>query len=163
MKKIAIILTILISLSCSMCLAGELSSAPSSIRTPNDMVRWLSSEFSYQMSVPDNPQTPQEMIAAKKGDCDDFAALASAILSGMGIDNEVYIIKYKGLSVQHAVCAWKDANGNYCLLSNQTVYYSRESEITAAIGKIYPDWEKLILSNEERASLKIIEHSGLNG
>ena len=103
-KNVVLIVAAMAYLLVFPALAQELSGVPSSIHTPEQLVKWFSSEFEYQMKMPDKPQSLNETLTLKTGDCDDFATLAAAVLERSGIRSEVLIIKYKGLNIMHAIC-----------------------------------------------------------
>jgi len=122
----------------------DFKNIPSSIQTPQALAEWLSSEFSYRMELVDQWQKPQETIDSKAGDCEDFAILASACLTRLGIANNVIILKFRDLDISHAVCLWKDKDGSYNFISNGKLQRTGKRHIESAIGKFYPDCEKII-------------------
>ncbi len=118
--------------------------ATSFIRSPASLVSWLSCNFRYELKLTDDWQTPQETFAAKKGDCDDFALLAQSILGRSGISSEVVVIKFRGLSVFHAVCVFREADGTVSFISNTELYRSGKRTTQEALKKFYPDLESII-------------------
>ena len=138
------------------CGAQELGGISRTIKTPQDVVRWFSSEFEYQMKIPDKPQTPEETLVLKTGDCDDFASLAAAVLSLNGIKSEVIIIKHRGLNIMHAICVYKDKDGVYGFISNNELQHTGELDLTCAVAKFYPSWEKIMVANEKRDYMETI-------
>ena len=122
---------------------GEVDDVLSFVRTPEELARWFSNEFTYRMVLPDGPHTAQEVIRSRSGDCDDFANLASAILTRIGIRNEVIVIKFRKLRIAHAVCAWKDRSGRISFISNRELCRTGENTLESAIMKFYPDCESM--------------------
>lgn len=114
-----------------------------SIKTPEELAAWLSNGFEYVMKVPDEPQTPRETMKLKTGDCDDFAKLASWVLTKKGISNHVLIIRFEGLKIAHAICIWKGEDGLYNFISNQEIYHTRKGALEDAVKKYYPDCCKI--------------------
>ena len=127
------------------------------INTPRELARWLASEFTYRMKLPDKQQTPQETMDSGSGDCEDFAILSSAILEDMGIRNDIIIIEFEDLKIMHAVCIWKNESGLYSFMSNQELFSTRKPSIEEAISKFYPDWKKIIYTDPHRNFLKIVK------
>jgi len=115
-----------------------------SVRTPEELTGWLSSEFLYTLRLPDEPQAIEDTLRSRSGDCDDFALLASKALTRMGISNKILVLKFRDLKIKHAVCAFKDKNDLYSFISTRELFRTRETTVQAAIKKIYPDCEKVI-------------------
>ncbi|NQT32889.1 MAG: hypothetical protein HQ594_04375 [Candidatus Omnitrophica bacterium] len=107
-------------------------------------------EFSYVWEIPDSWQSPQETINKKAGDCEDFAALASAYLGSIGIPNDLIILEFKDLDISHAVCAWKNEKNRYNFISNQTLVRTGKKDILEAVEEYYPDCEKIVFSDLEK-------------
>jgi len=158
MRKIAILSLLLMWLIPAICFAQPgMEGVPSSIRTPQELVEWLSGEFSYRLEMPDSWQSPQETVRTKKGDCEDFAVLVSAFLSRHGISNDILILKFKDLRTSHAICAWKTPGGTYNFTSNKRMHSTGRSELTDAIAKFYPDWEKITFTTRKNKDIKVVK------
>ena len=110
---------------------------PSSVKSPQELERWLSG-FKTQMQLPDVPQTAREMLISRAGDCDDFATLASKALAGLGISSTVLVIKFKGTSLRHAICLWKNENGNYDFFSSQKLVQTEKKSVEDVLKRYYP-------------------------
>ena len=130
--------------------AQDLRGIPDTIRTPDQIVKWFDSDFQYQLKLPDAPQSPEETMVLKTGDCDDFAALASVILARSGIKSDVLIIRFKGLNVQHAICIWRNSSGTYDFISSKKLHRTLAHDIVSAVAEYYPDWEAIDLASENR-------------
>ena len=115
-----------------------------SIRSPEQLTSWFSNDFIFQWKFPDKPQTLEETLRSKAGDCEDFANLASAVLKQMGIPNQILILKFRNLKIAHAICIWQDTDGLYSFISNQELFHTRKDNIKQAIKKFYPDCETII-------------------
>lgn len=158
-KKIAALISALVVSACIFVpssRAQEFRGAPEAIRTPEQIVTWFSSDFQYQLKIPDRPQSPGETVELKSGDCDDFAVLASAILARSGIRSDVLIIKCRGLNIKHAICIWRDRDGTYDFISNSELNRTSRTDIVSAVAKFYPDWEEITSSNEKREYIETI-------
>ena len=130
-RRAGIVLTLffLLQIAMPLCSGYEPQGVPSTIKTPQDIEKWFSS-LKSQMTLPDVPQTVQEMLESRAGDCDDFATLASKILADLGISSEVLVIQYTGTPLRHAICLWVDENGNR---------YDQDFGIRVEVGPITDD------------------------
>jgi len=131
----------------SFCFSQGIDGIMGFVNSPQTMVDWFAKEFSYQWQMYPDCKTPSEMVSAKKGDCDDFAFLASALLRRMKIPNEILILKFKGLKMAHAVCAFKKEDGAYSFISNKKLFHTGKYNRSDAIKKFYPDCEEIIVKN----------------
>jgi len=130
-------------------LSQDIQGIPSSLKSPQDIERWLSN-FKYQMKIPDAPQSVEETLGSKAGDCDDLAKVVSQALSGLGISSNVVVIKTKGVAIRHAICIWKDKDGSYDFFSNKQMIYTGEKNMEVAIRRNFRLYESSsILSPEE--------------
>jgi len=140
-------------------LAQNLAAVPAYVQSPVHLSHWLKSEFSYETEMPDRWQPAEETVAARKGDCEDFAILAKAVLEEMNIAGEILIINFKGLRGQaHAVCIFKN-NDYYSIISNQQLIKTRAATIEAAMDEQYPDWESITFTTENREELKFVSRA----
>ncbi len=113
------------------------------VRSPEDIARFFSREFTYTLTLPDRVHTPEETLETRTGDCDDFAVLASAILARMGIESRVLIIGFKDLRMAHAVCIWKSSDGFYSFISSRKLQRTGTRTVKDAIMKVYPDCDSI--------------------
>jgi len=128
--------------------APSLVDVASMVKTPEALAGWLNRDFLYELALADGWNSPEETIKFKKGDCDDFAVLAKAVLKELGIRSDIVVLKFSGLSVAHAICLWKDARGNISFISNQKLFQTAEPDISRALRKYYPDIEAIIYMDE---------------
>lgn len=138
------------------CFAQEPKGIPSSVKTAQDLSNWLSSEFTYRMEFPDKWNSPLAMIASKQGDCEDFAMLAAHFLKTLGISSDLVIVKFNRLEVAHALCMWKTKDGTYNFFTNSKLKRTGETDLKKAIGRYYPDWDKIIFSGEDKNYKRVI-------
>ncbi len=149
-------LALLVMLVPSSSFSKELENIPATISSPQALADWLQEEFNYRLEFPDKWQTPEETISSRAGDCEDFALLASAFLTRLGIANDIVILKFAGLNVSHAICLWKDSNSFYNFISDRKLHHTGENDIKKAIGKFYPDCKKIIFSDSRKRHGKVI-------
>ena len=124
------------------------------VKTPEALEGWLAKNFRYELKMTDDWQTPQETVRLGKGDCDDFALLAQAVLGDLGIKSDVVILKFRGLNMLHAICIWKDRFGYYSFISNQELCRTGKTDIQEAIAKFYPDAENIIFTDQNMRFVK---------
>jgi len=162
-KKVIIGLALIALLSLSLMpgisLAQNLGYIPVYIQTPAQVSQWFRSEFRYETEMPDRWQPAEETVDVKKGDCEDFAILAQAVLKRLNIPSEILVINFKDLPNQaHSVCIFK--NGEfYSLISNQELIQTHASAIEAAIEEQYPDWESITFTTAKREELKFVSRN----
>lgn len=147
--RAVVILIFLFPLLLPVCLGQDVPRIPSSIKSPQDVQSWLSN-FKYQMKFPDAPQSVEETLGSKAGDCDDLAKVVSAALTGLGISSDVLVIKTKGLNMRHAICIWKDENGNYSFFSNKQLVPTGEKSVESVLKRYFRNYQSFsVLSPEE--------------
>jgi hypothetical protein len=114
-----------------------------SITSPEDIAQFFFQEFTYTTNLPDQAHSPEETIESRSGDCEDFAILASEMLTRMGVENHVLVIRFRGISVAHAICVWKGKNGLYSFISNRELHHTGQRTVEGAVRKFYPDCETI--------------------
>jgi len=127
---------------------------PSLVNSPERLAGWFANDFRYELKLTDAWQAPAETVTLKKGDCDDFALLAQAVLKGLGIKSDVVVIKFRGLKLLHAICIWKEKTGSYNFISNQELCRTGKTDIREAIAKFYPDVESIIYPDQNMCLTK---------
>lgn len=148
MKKIFFIFLIFIAAAAPNVSASQgMEDVMQSISSPEDIAQFFFQEFTYAMTLPDRAHTPEETIKAMSGDCEDFAILASAMLTRMGVENQVLIIRFSGMKVAHAICIWKDKSGYYNFISNRELQRTGQRTAEGAVMKFYPDCQGLASIN----------------
>ncbi len=143
----------LVQFSIPLCFSQELTGIPSSVKSPQDIEKWLSG-FKSQMQLPDVPQTVGEMLNTRAGDCDDFATLASKALAGLGISSTVLVIKFKDTNIRHAICLWKNESGSYDFFSTKQLVRTEKKSVDDVLKRYYPYSESVsVLDISERSAL----------
>lgn len=74
--------------------------------TPEKLLRYFS-DFTFELG--DQVQDPETFLRRKRGDCDDFARLASLVLSERGYHTKLVVIMMEEQT--HVVCYVKEAGG----------------------------------------------------
>jgi hypothetical protein len=151
-KSAGVLVALILLIQCStpLCSGQELSGIPHNLKSPQDLEKWFSS-FKPQMQLPDVPQTVEEMLITRAGDCDDFATLASKSLAGLGISSTVLVIKFKGTPIRHAICLWKNESGSYDFFSSQRLVQTEKKSVDSVLKRYYPHAESVsVLDIKER-------------
>lgn len=148
MKKILFVLLVFIAAVASNAIASQgLEEAMQGMRSPEDIARFFSQEFTYAMTLPDRAHTPEETMETMSGDCEDFALLASEMLARMGVESQVLIIRFSGMKIAHAICIWKDKKGYYNFISNRELERTGQRTVEGAVMKFYPDCQGIASIN----------------
>jgi hypothetical protein len=74
--------------------------------TPESFIRSFA-DFTFELG--DCVQDPEAFLQRRRGDCDDFASLAAAILKDRGYSTKVVVVMMNGAT--HVVCYVKEAHG----------------------------------------------------
>jgi len=153
-KSVWLLMIVLLSLP-TICLAQKVEDVAFFVHSPQELSEWLTQNIKYELEMPDYWQPAEETLKRHKGDCDDFAILSSAILNELKIPNQVLIIKFRGIRLSHAVCAFK--SGEVCaFISNGQIISTKEYLIRGAVEEAYPDWEAIVFTNADKESLKVV-------
>jgi hypothetical protein len=74
--------------------------------TPESLMRFFA-DFTFELSA--ERQDPETFLARKRGDCDDFAILASELLTARGYKTKLVVVMMQQES--HVVCYVREARG----------------------------------------------------
>jgi predicted transglutaminase-like cysteine proteinase len=82
------------------------------IRTLQDYSRWLTDNIEYyQEGFPDPWIYPEEMLASRRGDCEDYALLTMNVLQVLGFQPKVLALvridRHGQITRSHAICVVK--------------------------------------------------------
>jgi hypothetical protein len=141
------------SLLCAgLCQAQPASTSPSNpsldalareYTTPAAIGRWLRTEFRFvrdrdQFGVVERWQSPEEFLAVRRGDCEDFALLARELLARNGVEAFVFSL-FGGDGYAHTVCAFRDGAG-YSVVTRRGVQTIRAASLEALATRLHPAW-----------------------
>ncbi|MCB9772630.1 MAG: tetratricopeptide repeat protein [Candidatus Omnitrophica bacterium] len=131
----------------------------SQFNTPETLAKWLKSNIYYESdrTGDDNWQAPHETLAKKAGDCEDYAILAQALLSEIGIPSQIIMVVYgKGYKGKaHALCVFK-RNGAYEYLSGSYLHKTKALSFEGIMDQDYPEWQAIVeldFKNKSRVDL----------
>jgi hypothetical protein len=92
---------------CASAHAGALSTlADQKDLTPENLIRAFAG-FTFELSA--QPQDAETFLQRKRGDCDDFASLASRLLTDRGYKTKLVMVMMERQA--HVVCFVKEAHG----------------------------------------------------
>ncbi len=125
-----------------------LSGLAASLSSPDTLARYMWKNFSVEsdqsnFGQEDHWQSPEELLATRKGDCEDFARFAYEILRMNGRKAFMISVYGKG-GYGHTVCVFLE-NGRYNVIDDTEVKRLQARSLTDVFGKIYPQWEKAAL------------------
>jgi hypothetical protein len=111
--------------------------------SPEAISKWLLKNIRYESdrTGDDYWQAPYETLEKKSGDCEDYAFLAQALLSEIGIQSKVVFVSYKkGIEKKgHAMCVF-DRGAGYEYFSGATLNKSPSAFIEQIMEQKYPGW-----------------------
>ena len=124
------------------------------LRTPEQIARYMWQHFAFetdqrQFGRQDHWQSPEELLANQKGDCEDFALFAHSLLKINGIPS--LLLNLYGKRFAHTVCVFKE-NGRYHAIDGTDVKRFDAEDINSLSFQLYPFWEKSAVVSPAPAS-----------
>jgi len=112
--------------------------------TPQALAAFLHRTFQFesdqeQFGEVDRWQSPSEFVQRKRGDCEDYAVLAQAVLARRGVEAYVFSVIGTG-GYAHTVCVFVDERGRYNVLNQDRLSYPRARSLEAVASYLYPAW-----------------------
>jgi predicted transglutaminase-like cysteine proteinase len=113
-------------------------------RTPQAIARFLTQEFTYQtdetlFGTLEHWQRPEEFLARRAGDCEDYALLARELLRRNWIKAEALsMVKADGTG--HTVCVFRDPHGRYQVIDEGRLYQLGAASLPEVATRLAPDW-----------------------
>jgi predicted transglutaminase-like cysteine proteinase len=115
----------------------------SNIKTPEDLEDWMGKNIHYEKEhFGENYfQSPHETLSKRSGDCEDYAFLAQAFLSEIGIQSKVISVAYEEGSEKkgHAICVFERGMG-YQFFSGSILKTAKTTSIEKLVAQSYPGW-----------------------
>lgn len=113
------------------------------LQTPESIAKFLWKNFQFesdqrQFGQSEYWQTPQEFLIRRKGDCEDFAIFAQALLKQNGIQS--FLFNVYGGKFAHTVCVFKE-NGKYQIIDGSKIIRFNAKNLNDLAFKIYPFWK----------------------
>jgi len=121
----------------------HLSPVLEKISTPKDLSKFMRKNFKFvedreNFGKIDHWQSPEEMLALRKGDCEDYALFADAALKELGYESQVVSI-YGDNQFAHTVTAFKQ-DGKWRIFNDGKLYKFDTDTIEESISKVYAQW-----------------------
>lgn len=114
------------------------------IDSPKKLSKFMTKNFKFvedqdNFGKVDYWQSPAEMLASKKGDCEDYALFADAALTDLGYESQVVSI-YGTNGFAHTVAVYKQ-EGKYRVFNDGRLYKYDTDSLEEALSKIYREWQ----------------------
>jgi hypothetical protein len=102
-----VLLGVILAAQCATVHASEMAAlAAQKDLTPATLLRSFAG-FAFELGA--KPQDPEVFLQRRRGDCDDFAQLASQLLSGLGYHAKLVVVMME--KETHVVCYVREAQG----------------------------------------------------
>jgi len=139
----------------------KLSPMLEKIDSPKELSKFMSKNFKFVEDADnfgkiDYWQSPEEMLANKKGDCEDFALFTHAVLTELGYESQVVSIYGKN-GYAHTIAVYEDEKGYRVFNDGKLEKYSGAT-IEEALTKVNRDWQWAAFTERknERGQMKEI-------
>ena len=114
------------------------------VRTPDEIAHFMWRNFRFendrtQFGREEYWQSPEEMLASRKGDCEDFALFAHRLLKKNGIPS--FLLNIYSDQKAHTVCVFKGTTG-YNAIDGTDVARLDSRKLNQLIFEINPFWKK---------------------
>jgi hypothetical protein len=121
----------------------RLSPVLEGIDSPKNLSKFMRKNFKFvedrdNFGKVDYWQSPEQMLQLKKGDCEDFALFADAILKELGFESEVISI-YGTNQYAHTVAAFKQ-DGKWRIFNDGKLYKYDTDTLEESVSKVYAEW-----------------------
>ena len=116
----------------------------STYTSPEAVARFLQQDFTFTQDEElfgqeDYWQSPEEFVSRRRGDCEDYALLAQALLTRNGI--RAYVVSLFGEDgYAHTVSVFLDGQGRYNAINQGTLRYYHAPSLEALASAINPSW-----------------------
>lgn len=113
-------------------------------RSPEQLARFLRENILFredlrQFGLVDYWQDPEELLSRRQGDCEDYALLAQAVLSRLGVPSFVLSL-YGQAGYAHTVCVFEE-QGRYNVINQDKVIRYRAGSLEELATRLYPRWD----------------------
>lgn len=112
--------------------------------TPKTIAAFLKREFTFKRDEAlfheaDHWQSPDEFLARKTGDCEDYALLAQALLRRHGFEALVFSV-FGEDGYAHTVAVFMDQQGRYNAINQDRLQLAHAVSLEALAAQLYPAW-----------------------
>ena len=116
------------------------------VTSPESLEKWLRKnvQYKYERYSDDYWQGPDETLAKKDGDCEDYAFLVQALLNEIGIKSKVVAVTYTEGARRsgHAICVFQYGVG-YTYFSCGVLKELSSFSMEQLVKQAYPGWIKI--------------------
>lgn len=124
--------------------ALSLQEIAAQLQHPEEIARFIWRHFRFtsdqtHFGVEERWQSPDELLATRQGDCEDFALFAHEILKRQGIPS--FLINVYGGGQAHTVCLFKKAGRFHVIDGTSFNSYSAQN-LKEIFSKIDPFWKQ---------------------
>ena len=121
----------------------SLAGLSSELTTPDQIAKYMWRHFLFeqdqrQFGKEDYWQTPEEFLQRGKGDCEDFASFAAALLKRNGVNT--FILNVYGNGFGHTVVVFEE-KGTYQVIDGTDIIRHKAGSLKELLEKIYPFWK----------------------
>lgn len=129
--------------------------------TPQAVAGFLKRTFAFRrdqdlFGEADHWQSPQEFLARKAGDCEDYALLAQALLAKNGIMAYVFSV-FGEEGYAHTVCVFQDERGRYNVINQDKLRPYRAASLEALAAELYPAWTWAAVAEQEGTRGRLVQ------
>ena len=112
--------------------------------TPKAVASFLREAFTFKrdeelFGEADRWQSPEEFVARKAGDCEDYALLARAILRRNGMEAYVFTV-FGNEGYAHTVCVFADHRGRYDIINVDKLRVLDAKSLESVAAWLSPAW-----------------------
>jgi len=123
---------------------SPLDSVARSHPTPERLAGFLGAHLTFQEDLSlfgqqDYWQSPEEVFTRGRGDCEDYALLASDLLARQGVHSFLFSL-YGKKGYAHTVCVFMEG-GRYSVLNQARLVRYRAVSLEELAGKLCSGWE----------------------
>ncbi|MDP3919492.1 MAG: transglutaminase-like domain-containing protein [Candidatus Omnitrophota bacterium] len=132
----------------------SISSIAQQLQTPDAIAKYLWRHFSFetdqrQFGQEEYWQSPSEFMTRGKGDCEDFAILASSLLKQSGVKS--FIVNIYGSRFAHTICVFEE-NGKLNAIDGSEIKRLAADSLEELAKKIHADWDRVAIVSPSTAN-----------
>lgn len=113
------------------------------ISSPETLAKFMWKNFVYESDRRNKGkdeywQSPEEFLSSQKGDCEDFALFARAILQMKGY--KAFLVNVYGTRFAHTICVFEEA-GKFNVIDGTDVRRYEAENLNQLLTEVYPHWK----------------------
>lgn len=112
--------------------------------TPHTLAQYLKKEFKFKSDQSlfhetDYWQSPEEFIARKRGDCEDYAIFTQHMLMQNGFTALLFSM-FGSDGYAHTICVFQDEKKRWNAMNQDKLFHANARTIEELASKINPSW-----------------------